>query len=106
MIRNHGDRMRRQVLIGHSVIHFVLPYRNLLINLFGRHAKRDAAQVERLDRWLKSLGFHYLELTNMEVVNSPHEVIEAIESFAECAQAYQNYRSAKRVARQHELVEL
>jgi len=40
------------------------------------------------------------------VVNSPHEVIEAIESFAECAQAYQNYRSAKRVARQHELVEL
>ena len=98
--------MRRQVLIGHSAVHFVLPYRNLLINVFGRHANRDAAQAERLDRWLKSLGFHYLELTNVEVVSSTHEVIQAIESFAESAQAYRNYRSAKRVARRYELVEL
>src|SRR5947208_7704650 len=76
MIRNHGDRMRRQVLIGHSVVHFVLPYRNLLINVFGRHTKRDAAQAERLDKWFTSLGFQYLELTNVEVVNSHHEVIQ------------------------------
>ena len=61
------------------------------------------AQTERLDGWLKSLGFCYLELTNAEVVDSPRKVIDAIESFPECIEAYRCYRSAKRAAHKYEL---
>ena len=48
LVRDHGDRLRRQMLFGTSVVHFVLPYRNLLINVFGEFCPRDTAKAQRL----------------------------------------------------------
>lgn len=93
------------MLFGTSVVHFVLPYRNLLINVFGEHCQRDMAQAQRLDGWLKSFGFNYLELTDSNVFDSPQDIIEAIESFPECKAAHQKWTASRRVVRQYELSE-
>ena len=103
VIQKHGDRLKRQVLIGRSLIHFALPDRNLLINVFGEQLQRDASQTERLNQWLVSIGFCYLELSNKEVLESPDNVVQAIESFPECLEANQSHRAAKRIARKFEL---
>ena len=93
------------MLFGTSVVHFVLPYRNLLINVFGESCPRDMAQAQRLGGWLESLGFNYLELTDANVFESPQCVIEAIESYPECKAAHQRWRASRRVVRQYELSE-
>ena len=103
LIRDHGDRLRRQMLFGTSVVHFVLPYRNLLINVFGERCPRDKSQAKRLDGWLRSLGFNYLELTAAEVFDLPQTVIEAIESFPECRAAHQKWLASRRIARKYSL---
>jgi len=103
LIRDHGDRLRRQMLFGTSVVHFILPYRNLLINVFGEHCPRDKSQTERRDGWLRSLGFNYLELTDAEVFGSPQAVIEAIDSYPECKAAHRKWLASRQIARKHEL---
>ena len=93
------------MLFGTSVVHFVLPHRNLLINVFGESCPRDMAQAQRLAGWLESLGFNYLELTDADVFDSPRCVIEAIESYSECKAAHQRWLASRCVVRRYELSE-
>lgn len=98
LLRDHGDRLRRQVVVSQTIIHFALPRRNLLINVFGPASARTEAQSERLHGLLESFGFQYLELTDAQILRSPSEVIAAIESFGESEEARRRYLTSKRAA--------
>lgn len=99
LIRDHEDRRsRRQVAISQTIVHFVLPRRNLLINVFGPSMMRTDDQAERLRGLLTSFGFYYLELTDAQVLNSPSEVIALIESFEESEASRHRYLTSKRAA--------
>lgn len=98
LLRDHGDRRRRQVAISQTIVHFVLPRRNLLINVFGPSMMRTDDQSERLHGLLTSFGFHYLELADAQVFNSPSDVIAAIESFEESEASHRRYLTSKRAA--------
>jgi very-short-patch-repair endonuclease len=99
LIKDHGDRIRRQVVFGETIIHFVLPRRNLLINVFPESLELDNDRSQRLMNWLQSRGFNYLEFTEHEVSSHPRKVIRAIESCNESDEAYALYLVSRRALR-------
>ena len=75
----HGNKFRRQFVLGNYIVDFICLDKRLIIEVDGGQHMDNAGYDLQRDEWLKSQSFKVLRFWNNQVLSEIDSVLEVIE---------------------------
>ena len=93
--------IERQVIIGWYIVDFLLPHKELIIELDGNQHFTFDGITDDIFRtaWLKEIGFDIVRYSNNEIMTKSNEIIEYIDLWASLNHPMECYYNSKRYIR-------
>lgn len=100
ILKSAGERLRRQVPVSLMIVDFILPKRNLIIEVDGGVHNDTKEKDLRRTKWLEGCGFNVLRFENSEILSGKTpEILAKVRAFRVSKDAATRYKIAVRCAR-------